>query len=321
MICPIVNCLNGELWIAKNGEHELRPHRAESFLRHCVDVVYDPDDRCPEYDRALGGIFSAAAYPERMRRLWHEICGYIIQPRRNVPIIVALYGEGSNGKSSLAGMLTRLLGPELVVAQRIQDLGRNRFATGNLAGKLLWVDDDLHAGATLPDGTLKTISKAKVLTGEMKFGPTFNFVVRTVPVLLCNNIPSLLDLSYGMRRRLIVMPFDRTFNKFDRDLDLFERIAAQEMSGILNAALTGYRRLAERNFEFKLPSDVRSATARWFEHASQAARKSGAGPSAHAWSPTSVELAPRRRTYGLVPLCAGAASLLHEACRKRSPKS
>jgi len=47
------------------------------------------------------------------------------------------------------------------------------------------------------------------VTGELKFGPVFNFTVRAVPVLLCNNIPSLADLSHGMLRRLMVLPFNR----------------------------------------------------------------------------------------------------------------
>jgi hypothetical protein len=54
----------------------------------------------------------------------------------------------------------------------------------------------------LPDGLLKTISDAKTITGEVKFKPQFNFVVRTVPMLLCNNVPSIADLSYGMLRRI-----------------------------------------------------------------------------------------------------------------------
>ena len=68
---------------------------------------------------------------------------------------------------------------------------------GNLFGKLLYVDDDVRAGARLPDGILKTISEAKEVTGEYKDKPSFNFTVRTIPVLLCNNIPSLADLSDG----------------------------------------------------------------------------------------------------------------------------
>ena len=52
--------------------------------------------------------------------------------------------------------------------------------------------------ARLPDGMLKTISEAKEVTGELKYRPSFNFVVRTVPVLLCNNV-SFAGLT--MRRR------------------------------------------------------------------------------------------------------------------------
>ncbi len=48
---PVINCSNGELWIAEDGTVELRPHRPESYLRHCLHVAYDPDASCPEYDR------------------------------------------------------------------------------------------------------------------------------------------------------------------------------------------------------------------------------------------------------------------------------
>lgn len=64
---------------------------------------------------------------------------------------------------------------------------------GSLFGKYLLVDDDVRAGARLPDGILKTISEAKEVTGELKFGPAFNFVVRTVPVLRATTChPSLI---------------------------------------------------------------------------------------------------------------------------------
>jgi P4 family phage/plasmid primase-like protien len=160
----------------------------------------------------------------------------------------------------------QLLGPALVHAQRIEDLEKSRFAMGNLCGKFLFVDDDVRAGARLPDGILKTISEAKQVTGELKFGPVFNFTVRAVPVLLCNNIPSLADLSHGMLRRLMVIPFDRIFTDMDKDPDLFDRILATELPGVLNRALEGYRRLVVRG-RFKLPVAVKRATARWLQHA------------------------------------------------------
>ena len=131
-------------------------------------------------------------------RHWNEFVGYVIQPRRHIPIIMILLGGGDNGKTVLIRTVIRLLGTSLVEAQRVDNLDKNRFAMGSLFGKLLYVDDDVRAGARLPDGILKTISEAKEVTGEYKYKSSFNFTVRTVPVLLCNNIPSLADLSHGM---------------------------------------------------------------------------------------------------------------------------
>jgi putative DNA primase/helicase len=76
----------------------------------------------------------------------------------------------------------QLLGAALVHAQRIEDLDKSRFAMGSLFGKYLIVDDDVRAGARLPDGVLKTISEAKEVTGELKYKQPFNFAVRAVPV-------------------------------------------------------------------------------------------------------------------------------------------
>ena len=264
---PVINCANGELWLADDGTVELRSHQPELYLRDCLDVAYDPQAECPEYDKALHEIFSKVEKPKRMVRHWNELVGYIIQPRRNIPIIVVLLGGGDNGKTVLIRTVIRLLGDQLVHAQRVDDLDKSCFAMGSLLGKRLFVDDDVKAGARLPDGTLKIISEAKVVTGELKFHHRFNFIVRTIPVLLCNNIPSLGDLSHGMQRRLMVIPFDRRFTGTDKDSNLFDRILANEMSGVLNQALAGYKRLVERKFEFKKPLPVKSATKRWLQQA------------------------------------------------------
>jgi phage/plasmid-associated DNA primase len=47
-------------------------------------------------------------------------------------------------------------------------------------------------------------------------------------------------LSHEMRRRLLVIPCDRTFAEADKDPDFFYRILATELPGVLNRALEGY---------------------------------------------------------------------------------
>jgi P4 family phage/plasmid primase-like protien len=261
----VINCFNYELRLQNNGYVKPREHRPMSWLRHCLDVKFDPAASCPLYDKAIAQIFADAEDPENMVRHWHEIAGYLIQPRRHIPLILICLGSGSNGKTVLVQTISRLLGNDLVSSQRIENLDRHRFAVTGLLGKLLLIDDDVRAGVRLPDGELKKISEAKPITAERKFGPTFEFVIRSVPVLLCNNIPSLADVSYGMIRRLMVIPFDRTF-KEDTDFDLFPTIWKTEMSGVLNRYLQGLRRLMMRG-EFYLPAAVKRAKVAWLNQA------------------------------------------------------
>ena len=93
----VINCSNGELWINDDGSVELRQHRPDSFLRHCIDVNYDPDAKSPEYDKAILEIFSAADDAEAIANYWDELLGYIIQPKRNIPLILILWGRGDRG--------------------------------------------------------------------------------------------------------------------------------------------------------------------------------------------------------------------------------
>jgi putative DNA primase/helicase len=261
----VINCANGELWLGRDGAAALGPHRPKSYLRQCLDVNYDPKAQCPKYDSAVAEIFSNAEDLEAMVRHWHELVGYLIQPRRHIPLILVCVGGGSNGKSMLVQTITRLLGPGLVSAQRIENLDKHRFASASLLGKLLLVDDDVRAGIRLPDGELKKISEAKPITAEHKYGPTFEFVVRSVPVLLCNNNASLADVSHGMARRLMVLPFDRTFRD-DADPTLFPTIWETEMAGVLNRSIDGLRRLLGRR-QFELPIAVRRANDEWLKEA------------------------------------------------------
>jgi P4 family phage/plasmid primase-like protien len=264
---PVINCSNGELWINTDGSVELRKHEAKSYLRHCLTVAYDPAAKCPRYDKALKEIFSRAApTPKGMDRHWNECFGYMIQHRRDIPTVAILKGGGGNGKTVLMQTVLKLLGENLISAQRIESL-ENQFAIGNLLGKLLLLDDDVKAGIRLPDGQLKKISEAKTVTGEHKHGPQFNFTIRSLPVLLCNNVPSLADVSHGMRRRLMVIPFDRTFTEEEKDDELFKTIWRDEMSGILNRAIKGLQRVLARGMRFKAPKAVIAAKDAWLAEA------------------------------------------------------
>jgi P4 family phage/plasmid primase-like protien len=136
----------------------------------------------------------------------------------------------------------------------------------SLLGKRLLIDDDVRAGIRFPEGILKKISEAKMITAERKYGGVFNFICRTVPVLLSNHVISLTDIGYGIRRRLMVIPFDHQFDEQASDPNLFDRIWETESPGVLNRVLIGMRRVLQRGI-FRRPESVKRAEENWLRQA------------------------------------------------------
>ena len=265
---PVINCRNGELWIGTTGSLDLRPHNPASYLRHRLDVDYDPKaTTCPRYDEAVLQIFAKTPDPAAMGQFWDELMGYAIQSDRRVPLVVLGWGEGNNGKTRLLETYVRLIGHDLVVATPIGDIDKSRFSTGNLLGKLALIDDDVRAGTRLPDGNLKRLSEEKTMTGEHKFGTPFTFTARTAVFMLFNNPPSLADLSHGMQRRLVVVRFDRSFKPEETKPGLFKAIWADELPGVLNRCLAGLQRVIGRGWTFDFPEAVVRAKAALLEAA------------------------------------------------------
>jgi putative DNA primase/helicase len=268
----VVNVLKGELWLDPKGRVQLRPHRADSFLRACFNVTYDPAATAPLYSKSIREIFSRDDEPLALVDFWHELAGYIIQPSRPMAKIVMGRGQGGDGKTSLLETLMKILGSELVLSQPVRELERSGFSLGNLLGKFLFLDEDLKAGEKLADGLLKKISERKTLSADKKYGDAFTFESRVVPIILFNNPPSIADLSNGMRRRLVVIPFERAFRDDEIDPQRFEKIWKSELPGILNLYLAGLQRLATRGWKFDPPASVEAATNRLLEEANPAPR-------------------------------------------------
>ncbi|MBL6864053.1 MAG: bifunctional DNA primase/polymerase [Rhodospirillales bacterium] len=262
----VINCQNGELWIDLNGNVELRPHRFTSYLTYVLDVAYDPTAKSPRFDQALIDIFSNSSDPTDMARHFQEFMGYAIQPKRDIAAFFMLRGKGRNGKTKLMETLERLINKRAIYSDRLASIEKNKFAIGALAGKLLLVDDDVDTGTKLPDGFLKKVSERKLMTGELKFKDSFEFICTALPVLLANNYPYAADLSWGMRRRAHIIPFERVFTEEDADDSLFPFIWQNELPGILNRAIEGLNRLRQRG-NFSQPTTCKAAHDIWLAQA------------------------------------------------------
>ena len=113
---PVINCLNGELWIQPDGNIKVQGHSPDSFLRFCLNINYDPEAECPLFDQAVLEIFAKSPNPEEMRRHLYEMFGYAIQPKRDMKQFWMWEGGGDNGKTGLADTLQKMIGDAATLA-------------------------------------------------------------------------------------------------------------------------------------------------------------------------------------------------------------
>lgn len=290
----VINCTNGEIWIDSTGGVELRPHSRDSGLTYVLDVEYDPQSNSPLLRRSLKEMFLRPTYErddasddlarqirseaEEMVDYMLEVLAYVMVPCRWQAAWFLFIGNGSNGKTLLMKLLQRLLPEETVVNERLKAISDDSFGMARLRDKTALIDDDLDTNITLPDGFLKKVSEAKRLSANVKHNPDdVSFDNRCAVVLLSNNFPRLMDVSFGTLRRIHVTEFPRQFytkqqlanmpaekrEKYEGDVadaDLLDKLV-NELVGILSELVAAYSRLRKRG-GFAVPRAAHRATNR-----------------------------------------------------------
>lgn len=261
----VVNCLNLEVWVDDEGDVTTQDHNPVHNLTSQLACEYDPDAKCPTWDRAIRKVFKKCDDPEEVIRHFYEVFGYIMQPTRDVAIWILFKGPGGNGKSFLLRILTELMGRGTVIGKSISEIatGTTSHFTTSLIGKLMLLDDDLKTHTLLPDDWLKKLSEAKLLSADPKFASGFEFIARAIPVILTNPWPATSDLSEGMRRRAKVFEATHILTDDEKDPAHVREIRLNEFPGILNHLIAGLQRLLKRNTQFREPPECIGAKDRW----------------------------------------------------------
>ena len=270
---PVINCLNGELWLNSKGEYKFRKHKASSHLVNLNKVKFDPKAECPVYEKALKETFRNLPDCDDVIRHFYEVIGYILHPEKTPAKWFLLRGNGSDGKTTQMKIISALLG-SAVLPESIERFSSGSFAdshaTSSLVGKLLVYDDDLNKNIVLPDGTLKKLSEDGQITANPKGYQPFTFTKVCTVVMCCNGTPKTKDISKGFRRRAMVIPFDRGFTKEEQDPTILKYIIKNELSGVLNKALEGLKRLKQRGY-FQEPLSCKEAKNSWLDSANSTA--------------------------------------------------
>jgi P4 family phage/plasmid primase-like protien len=264
----LLNCPNGTVDL-RTGE--IREHRREDYITKLCPTEYDPDAPSYSWDCFLEGVFASAPIIDFVQRL----CGYALTGDQREQILPILWGEGSNGKSTLLNSLLNAVGPDYAMQAAPDLLMTKRGDThptdkADLFGKRIVCCIESDEGRRLSEAFVKSLTGGeKVRARRMRedfweFNPTHTVFLAT------NYKPEVKGDDHAIWRRLALIPFVMTFWNPDKgetgkpelkqDKTLPATLEA-EAKGILAWAIRGCREWQLGGL--RVPEEVRAATTRY----------------------------------------------------------
>lgn len=258
----LFNCLGGTVNL-KTGM--LQAHRHEDYLTKIAHIEFDPDAKCPLFDkfihRIMGGDNDLTSYMQRF--VGYCLTGSVIEQ-----VLLIFYGTGANGKSVLSSILGYVLGDYANAAGGHlllhQPSGGSDLTTlaelAKLRGARLARISEIDEGARLAEAQLKNITGGDTITCRTLFGKPFEYEPSFKVILLCNHMPQVRGTDYAIWRRIHKVPFSVTIPPEERDPNLIVKLRA-ELPGILNWAIAGCLEWQKQGLN--PPAVVQEATAEY----------------------------------------------------------
>ena len=237
-----VNVLNGILDLESG---DLEPHTEEFLTPVQINAAWDPEAQCPAIDRFVQRVF-----PYDAQDLFYQLAGLFMVPdsRCQKAVLFLGSGAGGSGKSVAIALLRTFLGPWNVSNVPLHDLTEGSFSLANLCGKLLNISadvperdfDDTAVFKQIVDGRLAVLRAPRKHRDPIEFQPFTRLLASAA------RVPQSADNSLGYLRRWLAVPFDATLDQTTLDPALLDKLTTpEELSGLLNRAVSAYRQLLE----------------------------------------------------------------------------
>lgn len=219
---------------------KLEPHSPEFLTVVQLPVDFVPGAECPAIKKFMGEIVKPEDLP-----LMEEMAGYCLLRRHPIHNGFVLLGDGNNGKSVWIKLLVAMVGLEHTSQVPFQKLG-SKFKTAELKGKMINFYSDLPPMGLFFTDAFKMLVSEDPMSIEEKYRNAQTFINYSKQIFSANQLPKSYDETDGFFRRIILIDFPNKFEGPRKDPFLLQKISIpEELSGFLNLALSGLRRLLE----------------------------------------------------------------------------
>jgi len=221
-------------------EEYKRPISPAFFSKSFVDYPLETENRSmPLFRKYLNEVQP----DEGNQRMLQQMAGLALTDETAYETCHALIGSGANGKTVFLDILQNLVGrknvcfiPLNMITERFQGfpLAENKL---NICNEM--ATDTGMASLHLIEGMLKECISGGDIEVERKGVDKTFAPCRARFIFSCNSMPTFVDRSDGIWRRLRVIDFPVTVPAENRDVHLAKKVIASELPGVLLWALEG----------------------------------------------------------------------------------
>lgn len=230
--------------VLDNGAYDLD---REKFTAHppgdrpddWYPINYEPEARCPVFDRAMDDWFPSGDYREAVLEMF-ALCFL----RKNVlrdnirRRMYVNYGKGSNGKSTCLNVLRQMLGSWNITSEFA-----GRHISSSIRDKSACIMSD---GADMTPNRMKqaiSILEGSPVACNSRLGGPVSFRPYCTMIFECNELPPIMDVDGGYAYKIRYVPWGGRFKPgTDAEIESLP-YDESERSGIFNELVPVMRRL------------------------------------------------------------------------------
>lgn len=260
----LLNVANGTLDVHTG---ELRPHNREDYLTKLVEIDYDADATCPNFERWLDDVTSVkndagewSPSPE-LREYCELLMGAALEARSGLRRFFYLLGPKGTGKSTFARILHALLGSYAAAtdfAALCQSKGNDGGngpspALARLRGLRLVTASEASTSMRLDAARIKQLIGGDAITARQLHQDLTEFRFEATLLMFGNEMPRMIG-DDSIWEKFKPIPFEHPIEVEDADFE--ERELLPELPGILALAVRANQRLREARYRIVDPPQV-----------------------------------------------------------------
>lgn len=232
------------------GEYGMSVHNPAWFSGVLVPYDYDGEAECLLWEHTISYLLRG---DEECIALLQEFMGYCLTRDISRQVVLFLVGMEGTGKSTVLEVFNQLLGDKNISPTKLSDFG-SRFGPSTTLGKLLNISDETDELPKSAEGVFNWFVGGRMMPFEEKFKMPVGARPTAKLLVAMNEWPKMSGKSGAVYRRIKAIPFNRHLPEKERDIHLWEKLAA-ERAGIFNWAIVGLRRLLTHGW-----TEARSST-------------------------------------------------------------